>query len=205
MPSLGPQKPIEQIERHGHWGFGLVGLVDGLDQRPVVSQPLISEHPVHHRTYHFPIGRPGSLLQDSDSSRLDGGCGFHGRRRAATEALPKMRRDGAANVRQGLRRLSGWVERVKKGGNRERRFISVVVLNECTWLIHFLTRGCTVISVLPRRRVGLGLIGLSCLTESPLWYWSISEKRAQFYSVFLGDFGGMSHFFLGWVAKISQN
>lgn len=50
MTRLCTQKVIEEIENDGDGNVGFVGLVNGVDESPVVSNPLISEHPVHDGT-----------------------------------------------------------------------------------------------------------------------------------------------------------
>lgn len=69
MASFRALKLIEQIEGDGDGHLQQIGLMDGVDQSPVVPQPLIPEHPVHHRPGRV---RVGSFLQDPDPARLDG-------------------------------------------------------------------------------------------------------------------------------------
>lgn len=47
MTRLCANKAVEEIENNGYRNVGFVGLMNGVDESPVVFQPLISEHPVH--------------------------------------------------------------------------------------------------------------------------------------------------------------
>lgn len=50
MAGVGTFKVVEEIENNGYWNVGFVGLMNGVDESPVVFQPLIPEHPVNDRT-----------------------------------------------------------------------------------------------------------------------------------------------------------
>lgn len=82
MASFRALKLMEQIEGNGDGHLQQIGLMDGVDQSPVVPQPLIPKHPVHHRAGRV---RVGSFLQEPDPARLDGGYG--GRHSAAPVEL----------------------------------------------------------------------------------------------------------------------
>lgn len=50
LPSFGTQEGIKQIESYGYGHVSLVSLINGVDQSPVISQSLVSEHPVDYWT-----------------------------------------------------------------------------------------------------------------------------------------------------------
>ena len=68
MASFGALELMEEVESDGEGRLQLISLMDGVDQSPVVPQPLIPEHPVHHRPGRVPVG---PLLQDPDPAGLN--------------------------------------------------------------------------------------------------------------------------------------